>query len=334
MMSTTMKEHATTMSPQEEQAHQLNQSIQQYELEDWVAAIPGGFQTLRLFSDWKIALLIIKLVVLGFTFLKAYSELPPGDSGWFTVLTVVILGLVVFALIFGLTRKVVFDLENGEVLVTLLGNPISRKPLQDFNALSHRYGTTLYIEFNDLFKDQGKIRIVDMGNGKALENLQSFILEALAMNKKVSAVQPSIQREMILAEKPDTPLFPDQNHRILDLDALRNAVRNDTQHHNIKKLAELLIMALNDWPREALEIEATIKEMKAYFGEPMTVERLKGKRFDYSMPYNSWRLEAGASLWQMLELSAKLENESDFDKIVARILNYYDSCESREARRS
>lgn len=320
--ATTMKRHATTMSSQEQEL-QLNQSIQHYELEDWVAAIPGGFQTLRLLPDWKIALLIIKLVVLGFTFLKAYSELPPGDSGWFTVLTVVILGLVIFALIFGLTRKVVFDLENGEVLVTLLGSPISRKPLHDFTALSHRYGTNLYIEFSDLFKDQSKIRIVDMGNGKALENLQSFIFEALAMNENASVVQPSIQPEVILAEKPDTPLLPDQNHRILTLDALRNAVRNDTQHHNIKKLAELLVMALNDWPRDMLEIEDTINEMKAYFGEPMTVERLKSKRFDYSMPYNSWRLEAGASLWQMLELSDKLENESDFDKIVARILDYY-----------
>lgn len=322
-MSTAIKNHTTTMSPQEKE-HQLNQSIKGYELEDWVATIPGGFQTLRLLPDWKIALLIIKLVVLVFTFLKAYSELPPGDSGWFTVLTVVILGLVIFALIFGLTRKVIFDLENGEVLVMLLGSPISREPLQDFTALSHRYGTTLYIEFKDRFNDQSKIRIVDMGNGKALENLQSFILEALAMKAEDSERQPDLPEQEVVAQSTKERLPVDPTPAVLPLEALRDAVRNDTGNHSIKKLAELLIMALNDWPRETLKIDATIEEMKAYFGEPMTVERLKSKRFDYSMPYNSWRLEAGASLWQMLELSAKVENETDFDKVVARILDYYD----------
>lgn len=321
-MSTATKEQATTMSPQQQEL-QLIQSIHHYQLEDWVATTPGGFQTLRLLSDWKIALLIIKLVVLLFTFLKAYSELDEQSSGWFTVLTLALLALVVFAFIFGLTRKVVFDLENDEVRVTLMGSTISRKRLQGYVSMSHRYGNTLYLELGN----QDKIRIANLGAGKDLNNLEQFILEALAMKADNSERQPDApEQEERLHINPTSPDF--------DLDDLRNAVWNDTQDHDIKKMAELLIMALNDWPRETLEIEATIKEMKAYFGEPMTVERLKGKRFDYSMPYNSWRLEAGASLWQMLELSTKLENESDFDEIVARILDYYGSCESREVAQS
>ncbi len=317
-MSTAMKEHAIAMSPQEQEI-QLNQSIQQYELEDWVATIPGGFQTLRLLSDWKIALLIIKLVLVMFMFLKAYSELPPEDSGWFTVLTVALVALTAFAFIFGLTRKVVFDLENDEVRVTLLGSAISRKRLQDFTAFSYHYGDALYMEFND----QSKIRIVNLKSGKELDNLKRFILEALAMKTDDSERQHGLPEQEVFAQSTTEPLSIDPAPAVLTLEALRNAVRNDTGNHPIKKLAELLVMALNDWPRDMLEIEDTIKEMKAYFGEPMTVERLKSKRFDYSMQFNSWRLEAGASLWQMLELSAKLENESDFDKIVVRILDYY-----------
>lgn len=310
-MSATMKEHATTMSPQEQEL-QLNQSIQHYQLEDWVAAFPGGFQTLRLFSDWKIALLIIKLMAMFFIFLKAYSELPPGDSGWFTMLTVAIVGLGAFALIFGLTRSVVFDLENDEVRVTLLGSTIFRKCLQGAIGFSYRYQGTLYLEFND----HRNIRIADISNEKELENLKRFILDALAIEADGFERQPdSPEKKEHLQIGPTSPA--------LTLDVLRTAVRNDREDHPIKKLAELLIMALNDWPRESLDVEATIEDMKAWFGTPLTVANLKSPPLTFSMQYNSWRLEAGASVIEMIELSAKLENESDFDKIVARVLNYY-----------
>ncbi|MDZ4703389.1 MAG: hypothetical protein SH848_05640 [Saprospiraceae bacterium] len=116
-MSTSEKKQATDLSS-EEKEQLLNQSIKAYELEDWVGTIPGGFQTLRLLSDWKIALIIIKLMVALFIFLKDYSELDAQDSGWFTVLTALV-ALAAFAFIFVLTRSVVFDLENGEIYVTL-----------------------------------------------------------------------------------------------------------------------------------------------------------------------------------------------------------------------
>jgi len=310
-MSTAMKKHATTMSPQEEQEHQLNQSIEHYKLEDWVETIPGGFQTLRLFSDWKIALLVFKSVMVLFVLLKFSAE-PEAKSLAFSVFAFFCLASLVFAFIFGLTRKVVFDLENDEARVTVLGIPVSRKRLQDMVSLSYRYGNTVYIAF----QDQSKMRVVNLGAGKKLENLKRFILEALTMKAGDAERQPEVpEREERLPIDPTSPG--------LSLDTLRSAVWDDTQDHNIKNLAELLIMALNDWPRETLEIDPIIKEMKAYFGEPLTVERLKSKRFDNSMPLNSWRLEAGASLWEMIELSTKLENESDFDKILARILDHY-----------
>lgn len=317
-MSTTIEQHTTPMTPRE-QEHHLNQSIKTYQLEDWVETIPDGFRTVRLLNDLKITLLIIKLGVLLFTLLTAYKDLDEQDSGWFTVLTVALLALVAFAIIFGLTRKVVFDLENDEVRVTLLGSPVSSKALHGFSGFSYLYGGTLYLQFSD----QSRIRVVDLGDEKKLENLKQFIEEALAMKANVSEPHPDTQEQPVVAESTPEHPFTDATPPGYTLEALRDAVRNDTRHHHLKKLAELLVMALNDWPRDMLEIEDTIKEMKAYFGEPMTVERLKSKRFDYSMPFNSWRLEAGASLWQMLELSAKLEQESDFDKIVARILDYY-----------
>jgi len=299
------------MTPHEKD-HQRYQSIRQYQLEDWVEIIPGGFRTVRLFPDWKIAVLIITLGAGLFGFLVDYSQVDAGDSGGFKVFIVAILALTAFAFIFVFTRSVVFDLENDEVRVTLLGSVISRKRLRGVTGFSYRYQGTLYLEFDDY----RIIRIVDISNKKELENLKQFILEALAMKDADSEQQPDAPKKERL---PIGLTFPG-----LTLEALRTAVRNDTRDHPIKKLAELLIKALNDWPRTDLDIEAKIDDMKAWFGEPLTVAQLKSPPLTFSMQSNSWRLEAGASVIEMIELSTKLENESDFDEILARILNYYE----------
>ncbi len=316
-MSTTTQEQETTMPPQTKE-HQLSQSIRQYDLEDWLVVIPGGFRTIRLLPDWKIALLLIKVSVLLFTLLTAYSEVGVRDLGWYNLLVVACVAGVVFAFTFGLTRKVVFDLEKNEISVTLLGSPVSRKNLHDFTDLSFRYGTTLYIGF----RDESRIRVADPGQ-KVAEILESFILEALAMSEVAPKDQKTLQQRPMEADKPEAVFSPDQHEPVLTLEALRMAVWADTESHTIKKLAELLIMALNDWPRETLEVKATIAEMKAWFGEPLTIAQIKSPPLHFSMQYNAWRQEAGISLIKMIELSTKLNNESDFDQIVAHILDYY-----------
>jgi len=164
------------MTPQERE-HQLNQSIRQYQLEDWIETIPDGFRIVRLYADLKATWFLISIMMGFVPFLVQYSQIEAGDSAWITLFFLAILALVAFGLFFVLTRNVVFDLENREVCVTLLGSVISRNHLQGYVSLSHRHGTTLFLEF----EDQSKIRIADMGAEKELENLESFILEALAM---------------------------------------------------------------------------------------------------------------------------------------------------------
>ncbi|MEZ4776198.1 MAG: hypothetical protein R3D00_23695 [Bacteroidia bacterium] len=164
---------------EKEKEHLLYQSIRQYQLQNWVKPIPGGFCIVRLFSEWKIALSLITLVAALIKICHFYSQVESGDSGWLTVFFLLLLAFAAFGFIFLLDRKVVFDLENEEIHVTLLGRPVFSQQLQDFTALSYLHGSTLYIEFSD----ENRIRIASLGQSeeekKELENLQRFILEAL-----------------------------------------------------------------------------------------------------------------------------------------------------------
>lgn len=102
----------------------------------------------------------------------------------------------------------------------------------------------------------------------------------------------------------------------------RDAVRKDKLDHPVKALASLFLAAMIDWP-VTLSIDAFIQELKAFFGEPLTIDDFKNKAFSYEKKHDLWRFEARASIVMMLELSLKSQGESDFDKVVESILEYY-----------
>lgn len=100
-------------------------------------------------------------------------------------------------------------------------------------------------------------------------------------------------------------------------------VDNDTKDHKLKDIATLFLNAMNDWPTSNQEeISDFINELKDYFGTPLTIEKIMKRKFDGQ---NAWQLEAGSSIADLIDISTKFCNQSDFDKIVDSLLNYYDS---------
>ena len=105
---------------------------------------------------------------------------------------------------------------------------------------------------------------------------------------------------------------------------LYDLVELDTTNNKLKQLAELFLTAMNDWPTfNQTEITEFIKEVKEYFGSPLTLEKIDAKNRNEIDEVNFWRNESGSSIAEMFEFSKTFFNETDFDKIVSNILNYY-----------
>jgi hypothetical protein len=91
-----------------------------------------------------------------------------------------------------------------------------------------------------------------------------------------------------------------------------------------RDLAELLLAAMNDWPTfDETGINNFVRELKSFFRAPLTVEMINSKPLNLGVQHNAWRHEAGASIAEMIGRSTRINNESDFDKILDQILGYY-----------
>ena len=112
--------------------------------------------------------------------------------------------------------------------------------------------------------------------------------------------------------------------RNLTFDELQEAVDSDIRNHRIRELAELFLTAMHDWPTyNQSNIDNFIDELKDYYGIPITVESIESKNFGLTKEKDVWRHTAGATIADMIDLSARFENESDFDRIIDRITDYY-----------
>lgn len=101
-------------------------------------------------------------------------------------------------------------------------------------------------------------------------------------------------------------------------------VENDSTNHKLKEIAELFLEAMTDWPTYNQElISEFITEIKDFFGSPLTLKKIDSKQMDFNIEENIWRKESGSSIAEMIEFSKLYYDETDFDKIVFNILNYY-----------
>ena len=109
---------------------------------------------------------------------------------------------------------------------------------------------------------------------------------------------------------------------ILTINELRDAIDSDSNNHRIKVLAELFWDAMNDWPTEnQINIKNFINELYAYYGFPLTIDKINQKILDVNDDISVWRYESGSSIAEIINISTRFENDSDFEKILNRILN-------------
>jgi hypothetical protein len=109
---------------------------------------------------------------------------------------------------------------------------------------------------------------------------------------------------------------------ILTYSTLWNLVNLDTIDHKQKDIAQLFLDVIRDWKRtDVTNISEFIKDLKVYFGTPLTKGKLDSKKFDGQ---NAWDIEAGSSLSELINLSTKYYDEADFDKMIGNILKYYE----------
>jgi hypothetical protein len=114
---------------------------------------------------------------------------------------------------------------------------------------------------------------------------------------------------------------PSMDNKIITYSTLWNLVDVDRKDHQLKDIAMLFLNAMNDWPTyNQTDITDFIRELKAYFGSPLAVEKIEAKTFNGQ---SAWQVEAGSSISALIEISTRLCNQSDFDKIIDSILNYY-----------
>jgi len=164
----------------------LEKLLQHYRLSTRLSICPGGFETRQTGSASKLmpplGMAALLMVLLYFRTSSRIGEAAP----WFKWFVLVMIFFAILAVAFTLYRKTIFDLEKDRVRVEVWGIVTFQRPFSDFEKFTFDPGYVvngidpggvLYMHF----KAGGKLRLVQMRDPVLLENLQSFVLEALAM---------------------------------------------------------------------------------------------------------------------------------------------------------
>jgi|694.fasta_scaffold21710_9 hypothetical protein len=95
----------------------------------------------------------------------------------------------------------------------------------------------------------------------------------------------------------------------------------DNNKHELKRLAALLLEAMQDWPTQGIETVAEFAEdLQSYFGGPLTIERLQSVPFDGQ---NAWHLEAGGKMVEFMNRAQSTLKIDNFDLALNKVLNFY-----------
>lgn len=110
--------------------------------------------------------------------------------------------------------------------------------------------------------------------------------------------------------------------RLNTISQLETLVFIDKSENKIKDIAQLFLKASTDWDTfNQTELTDFIKELIDFFGSPLAKEKIAEKQFDSR---NAWRHEAGNSIIEMINLSERLCNETDFQQIAENIFAHYE----------
>ena len=110
----------------------------------------------------------------------------------------------------------------------------------------------------------------------------------------------------------------------MTFDDLQEAIDRDTSNDKIKDLAALFLNAMNDWPTFDQErLTEFVKELKGFYGDPLRLNEIDNKNRDLMNEDDVWRMVAGSSIAEMIDMSARFEKEDNFDNIFERLIDYY-----------
>jgi len=112
------------------------------------------------------------------------------------------------------------------------------------------------------------------------------------------------------------------DRKIETYSTLWSLVDLDKTDHKTKDIATLFLTAMNDWitPNQRI-IADFVKEVKEYFGSPLTILKINTIKFNGQ---NAWQYETGGLIAELIDLSVKFCNESNFDNIVKNFLDFYE----------
>ena len=111
------------------------------------------------------------------------------------------------------------------------------------------------------------------------------------------------------------------DNKILTYSTLWSLVELDEKEHLLKTYATLFLEAMNDWKlTKTNDISMFITDIKEYFGNPLTEDKILKRKNDGT---NTWELEAGSSIAELIRISSNLDKENDFDKIVKKFIDFY-----------
>lgn len=104
---------------------------------------------------------------------------------------------------------------------------------------------------------------------------------------------------------------------------LWNLVNSDESEHKMKDLANLFLVAMNDWPTYNQElISEFLNELTEFYGIPICLETIDSRIRTFE-GIDAWKIESGSSIAEMIEFSKIYFNEIKFDKIIQNLLNHY-----------
>jgi len=110
------------------------------------------------------------------------------------------------------------------------------------------------------------------------------------------------------------------DNKIETYGTLWRLVDTDQADHELKSIATLFLAAMHDWPSQSRHIADFVRELKEYFGEPVSPDRIESAKYYGG---TAWPVEAGSSIAELIRISSNIYHESNFDKIVQHVLDYY-----------
>lgn len=113
--------------------------------------------------------------------------------------------------------------------------------------------------------------------------------------------------------------------QITTFGTLENIIDFENENSEIEQLAKLFLVAMNDWDsNNKTNIFKYITELRKFVGSPITLKKINAKS-KTNILNNAWKIESSASIAEMIKLAELKIQENDFDKIIKKILDYYNS---------